>query len=155
MRSVYKVLAYLVAVEVAIQAAVMAFAIAGLVLWIDEGNSADSAAIEGMIEGDVTFTGITGLMLHGMNGMMVIPLLALVLVIVSFFAKVPRGIPAAVAVLVLVIVQVALGLWGHSTAYAALLHGANALVLFVAALHAGRLAGARQSAPAEGSYVSV
>ena len=155
MRSVYKVLAYLVALEVAIQAAAMAFAIAGLVLWIEEGNSADSAAFEAMFEGDVTFTGITGLMLHGMNGMMVIPVLALLLLIVSFFAKVPRGIPAAAAVLVLVVVQVTLGLWGHSSAYAGLLHGANALLLFTAALHAARLASVRKTEPAEGSYVSV
>ena len=31
-------------------------------------------------------------MLHGINGEMVFPLLALLLLIVSFFAKVPRGV---------------------------------------------------------------
>ncbi len=39
-------------------------------------------------------------MLHGMIGMMLIPLLALVLLIISFFAKIPGGVKwAAIRVL--------------------------------------------------------
>ena len=53
-------------------------------------------------------------MLHGMNGMMVIPALALLLFISSFFAKVPRGVAFAGGVLALVVLQVTLGLMGHS-----------------------------------------
>ncbi|HYO38124.1 MAG TPA: hypothetical protein VER39_00540 [Nocardioidaceae bacterium] len=155
MRSVYKVLAYLIALEVAVQAAAMVFAVAGLGIWITEGNSADEAAFEGMFEGDVTFTGVGGLMVHAINGMMVIPVLALVLLIVSFFAKLPRGIAAAAALLLLVVVQVALGLFGHSNAYFGLLHGANALLLFAGALHAARLASVRTTAAAERTYVDA
>ncbi len=38
MRSFYKVLAYVVAAEVAIQAMAMVFAIAGMIRWISEDN---------------------------------------------------------------------------------------------------------------------
>lgn len=156
MKSVYKVLAYLIALGVVVQAAMIAFAVAGLGIWIEEGNTVDSAAFEAMFEGDITYTGVAGMMVHGIAGMMVIPLIALLLLIVSFFAKVPGGIRAALAVLVLVVVQVALGLFGHSNAYAGLLHGANALLLLGAALNAGRLAGTKKAVTEpESEYVSA
>ena len=56
-------------------------------------------------------------MLHGMVGMMLIPLLALVLLIISFFAKIPGGVKWAAIVLGLVVLQVALGIFGHETPY--------------------------------------
>ncbi len=155
MQTVYKVLAYLLALEVAVQAAVMVFAIAGLGIWIEEGNSADSAAFEGMFEGDVTFTGVGGFMVHAINGMMVIPALALVLLVVSFFAKLRNGTKVAAVLLLLVVVQVALGLFGHSNAYSGLLHGVNALLLFTGALHAARLATARTATTVEKTYVDA
>ena len=71
--------------------------------------------------------------------MMLIPLLALALLVVSFFAKLPKGVAAAVVLVVLVALQVTLGILGHSTPYAGLLHGLNALVIFGGALHAARL----------------
>ena len=79
-------------------------------------------------------------MLHGIFGMMLIPLLALVLLIISFFAKIPGGVKWAAIVLGLVVLQVALGIFGHETPYAGLLHGLNALILFAVALH-GRAQG--------------
>ncbi len=77
-------------------------------------------------------------MLHGIIGMMLIPLLALVLLIISFFAKIPGGVKWAGIVLGLVVLQVALGIFGHETPYSGLLHGLNALILFTVALLAGR-----------------
>jgi hypothetical protein len=154
-KSVYKVLAYIIALEVVVQAAVMVFAVAGLGIWIDEGNTADTAAFEGMVEGDVTFTGVVGLMIHGINGMMVIPVLALALLIVSFFARLPGGVRAAAVVLVLVVLQVALGLYGHEVAISGLLHGVNAFLLLGSALHAGRLTRARTAASTERSYATA
>ena len=44
-----------------------------------------------------------------LSGMMIIPALALIFLIVSFFAKVPGGIAWAAYVLLAVVVQVALG----------------------------------------------
>ena len=46
MRTAYKVLAYLVAAEVAIQAMVMVWAIAGLAKWVDGGGVFDKSVIE-------------------------------------------------------------------------------------------------------------
>lgn len=139
MKTVYKVLAYIIAIEVVVQASMIAFAVAGLGIWVDGGGVFDKAAFESE---DLTFTGILGFMVHGINGMMVIPLIALVLLIVSFFAKVPNGVRNAGIVLLLVVVQVALGIFGHETPYAGLLHGLNALVLFSMALYTARSAAA-------------
>jgi hypothetical protein len=135
MRTAYKVLAYLVAIEVAVQAAAMVFAIFGLGTWVSEGGVLDQAASE---SGESLFPEMVGFVVHGMNGVMVIPAIALVLFIVSFFAKVPRGVASAGAVLGLVVLQVALGIGGHSLSFLGLLHGINALALFSAALLAVR-----------------
>lgn len=137
MKSVYRALAYLIALEVMIQAALMAFAIAGLGIWVDEGGVFDKANAEAMFEGDLTFTGVAGMMFHGLNGMMVIPALALIFLIFSFFAKVPGGSKWAAFVLLAVVVQVTLGLSGHSNPYFGMLHGFNVLILFSVAVMAG------------------
>jgi len=44
MRTAHKVLAYLVAVEVAVQAMVMVWAIAGLGKWVDSGGVFDNGS---------------------------------------------------------------------------------------------------------------
>lgn len=138
MRTVYKVFAWLVALGVVVQAASMVFAVAGLGNWVDrEGGVFDKASGEAMFEGDLTFTGVAGFMVHSLNGMTVIPVLALLLLIVSFFAKVPGGILWAVYVVVAVAVQVTLGLLGHQNAWWGMLHGINALILFSVAVMAG------------------
>ena len=139
MKTAYRVLAYLIALMVVVQAAAIAFAVAGLAIWVDEGGVFDKAAFE---DDNLSFTGIAGFMVHGINGMMVIPLLALVLLIVSFFAKVPGGVKYAGIVLALVVIQVTLGIYGHETPYAGMLHGLNALILFSAALYTGRVVSA-------------
>ena len=138
MRTAYKVLAWLVALGVVVQAASMVYGIAGLGVWVDkEGGVFDKAGAEAIFEGDVTFTGVSGFLIHGMNGMMVIPALALIFLIVSFFAKVPGGIAWAAYVLLAVVVQIALGLFGHENAIWGMLHGVNALILFSLAVYAG------------------
>jgi len=138
MRSAYKYLAHGIAGLVAFQAAVMVFAVAGLYNWISDGNTLTESAMTADEPPD--FTGAIGFMLHGMVGMMLIPLLALVLLIISFFAKIPGGVAWAGGVLGLTVLQVALGIFGHETAYAGMLHGLNALILFSVALQAGRRA---------------
>ncbi len=143
MRSVYRFLAGLIALEVLVQAASMAFGVAGLVHWVDDGNTFDKALLE---SDNPEFTGITGLMIHGMNGMMIIPLLALVFFIVSFFAKVPKGVMWAGLTLLFVVIQVTLGLLGHSYPIAGGIHGANALVVFGLAVMAFMRSGAAADA---------
>ena len=110
MRIAYKVLAYLVAAEVAVQAMVMVWAISGLVKWVDDGGVFDMSIMES--EG-TPFPEIAGIMVHGNNGFFVIPGLALLLLIVSFFTKVRGAIKWAAIVFALVVVQVLLGDLGH------------------------------------------
>lgn len=138
MRSAYKAIAYIVAALVIVQSASMVFAVAGLGIWVEGGGVLDAAAFESE---DLAFTGIAGFMVHGVTGMMVIPLLALALLVMSFFTRTPGAVRNAAILLGLVVLQVALGLLGHENAYMGLLHGVNALVLFAAALHTGRAAG--------------
>lgn len=141
MRATYRVLAYLVALGVVVQAAAIAFAYFGLGKWIEDGGVLDKATMESEGSG---FTGVVGFMIHGINGEMVVPALALVLLIVSFFARVPRGVLWAGIVVLLVVLQVALGLLSFAVVGLGVLHGANALVLFAVAVIAAR----RASAPA-------
>lgn len=134
MKTAYRVFAYLIALEVAVQAAAVAFAFFGLGKWIEAGNTLEWADIEGQ---DLSFTGSVGFMIHGLNGTMVIPAIALIFLIFSFFAKVPGGAKWAAFVLLAVVVQVALGIYGHENAYFGMLHGVNALILFSLAVMAG------------------
>jgi hypothetical protein len=135
MRTAYKVLAYLVAAEVVIQAMAMVWAIAGLGKWVDGGGVLDKAAME---SGGTPFPEVTGLLLHGINGSFVIPGIALALLILSFFARMRGAIKWAAIVFVLTVVQGQLGFLGHEIPAVGALHGLNALALFAAALYAGR-----------------
>jgi hypothetical protein len=139
MRTAYKVLAYLVAAEVAVQAMVMVWAIAGLGKWVDGGGVFDKSVIEGSIEGGgMAFPEVFGILVHGINGMFVIPGLALLLLIVSFFTKARGAIKWALIVFVLVVAQGQIGFLGHEFPLVGLLHGLNALALFAVALYAAR-----------------
>jgi len=152
-RKAYQVLAGLIALEIVIQAAAMVFAISGLFVWVSDGGTLDKAALESQ---SIDFTGAAGFGLHAINGMMVIPLLGLLLLIVSFFAKVTGGVKWAGITFLLIILQVALGIFGHETPFSGLLHGVNALVLFsVAAFTAHRVTRATRTQGAERVSVSA
>ena len=68
---------------------------------------------------------------------MVVPIIVLLFLISSFFAKVPGGVKWALFVFLAALVQVALGLFAHSIAGLGWLHGLNALILFGLAVSAG------------------
>jgi len=155
MRGVYRVLAGLVALGVVVQASSMVYAVAGLGKYVDDGGTFDKASGEAMMEGDITFAGAGGFAVHGLNGMMIIPVLALLLLIVSFFAKVPGGILWAGLILLDVIVQVALGLFGHEVPAIGALHGINALILFGLAVSASMRARESRVTPATGAPTST
>src|SRR6266540_7011476 len=110
MRRIYTVLAYVVAAGVVIQAAAIAYGVAGLGKWVDGGGVFDKSVME---SDQTPFPEIVGIMVHGLNGGIVIPVVALLLLISSFFAKVPGGIKWAGLVVLLVIIQVNLGFAGH------------------------------------------
>jgi hypothetical protein len=147
MRRTYRVLAFVIAAEVVIQAMAIAFALAGLGKWVgDEGGVLSKQTME---DSSTSYTGVVGFMIHGINGEMLIPLLVLALLVVSFFAHVEGGVRLAVIILGLVVLQVALGIGLGGVPYLALLHGANAFAILGAAVAAGTRA--RSLAPADGS----
>ena len=110
MRTVYRVLAWIIAVEVLLQAAAITYAVFGLGKWIQEGGVLDKSVMESEVS---AFPEEVGFMVHGINGQMIVPVVAVLLLIVSFFAKVPRGVVLAGTVVGLVALQVVLGMFAH------------------------------------------
>lgn len=126
MRQAYVWLTRLIALGVVAQAAFVAWGMFDVFNAVDDGQ---------------VFTGDdynVGQSLHSVFGIMVIPLLALVLLIVSFFAQVPRGVVFALLVLGLVVLQIVLGFVSFPAPWLGLLHGVNAFVLAGVAGFAGR-----------------
>lgn len=148
MRVVYRILAYVIAAEVALQAAFMAYAVAGLGIWVQDGGVLDAAVMESE---EPPFDEAIGFMLHGINGMMVVPVIALLLLIVSFFAKVKGGIRFAVILLLLVALQIFLGIFGHEAAIFGLFHGIVAFAVYGTAFMAGFRAKRPAPEPAVGN----
>ena len=132
MKNVYRVLAFLVAAGVMLQAAAIAFGMFGLIKWIENGATLDKST-----ELTPAIGGYAGFALHATAGIMVVPAIALLFLISSFFAKVPGGVKWALFVFLATVVQVALGLFSHSIAGLGWLHGLNALILFGLAVSAG------------------
>jgi len=144
MRKTYRVLAWIVAAEVVVQAVAIAWFVFGLGHWVTGGGVLDSASME---SDEIPFTELYGLIVHGINGGIVVPVVALALLIVSFFAKIPGGIKWAAAVLVLTVVQGQLGYLGHDVPAAGAAHGLNAIALLAVAVIAARRAPAREGRP--------
>lgn len=139
MRMAYRIVAWAIGVLVVLQAAFMVFAVAGMTRFIDDGGVVD----KGLVESDESpFPEVVGFMLHGMNGTMLIPLLALILVGISFGNHFAGAKKWALITLGLVILQVVLGYGLFGVPALGFLHGINALLLFASAVYAGRLAGA-------------
>jgi heme A synthase len=151
MKGLYRGLALAVAVLVALQAAFIAYAVFALGAWIEDGGTLDASAFSE--ESTVEVGGSVGFMLHGMAGTIAVPLAALLLLIVSFFAKVPGGVRWALIVFGVTVLQYALALFGRMSEIPALgaLHGLNALVLFgvavTAAMRVKRVVRADQPVP--------
>lgn len=136
MRRTYHVLAHLIAGLVVVQAMMMATAVAGLDHWIDDGATVNKH----VIDKHPSFTGSFGFPIHAITGEMLIPLIALALLVVSFFAKVAAGTRWALYVLGVIVIQVILGVSQGDVPLLGLLHGLNAFILFAVALLAGRRA---------------
>jgi hypothetical protein len=123
MRTAYRVLAYLLALSVAVQASLIAFGAFALENNIDNGPVSD---------GDTT-----GVTLHHSFAYVVL-LFAVALLAVSFGAKVERSVLWAAIPLGLIAVQFFLAYAAYSAAIVGVLHGLNALAIFAVALLAGR-----------------
>jgi len=129
MKSAFRVLALLVALGVVLQAAFIAFA------WFSWMKEIDGGKVLAQ-----NFDYNAGQILHATAGMMVIPVLALLLFILSFFATVPGGVKWAGIVLGVAVLQVLLAFVSFGAPVVGTLHGINALVLAAVAGMAGRRA---------------
>lgn len=138
MRSVYRVLAFLIALEVLVQGMAIAYALAAMGHWVDKGGGTVDKALFDNDNAD--FPGIGGFATHGINGTMIIPILVLLFLIVSFFAKVPGGVRRALVIFGLIVLQVFLGIFSHDVPWLITLHVLNAFGIFMVALMAGRSA---------------
>jgi uncharacterized sodium:solute symporter family permease YidK len=138
MRNVYRALAFLLAIEVVVQAMAIAYAIAGLGKWVeDDGGVLNKQVLD---SDSPDFQGVGGFATHGINGTLIIPVLVILLLIVSFFAKVPGGVQKAAILLGLVALQVFLGIFSHEIPFVIVLHVLNAFASLGMAIAAGRSA---------------
>src|SRR5882757_4995557 len=97
MRAAYRILAGLVAIGVVLQAMFIALA------WFLAIKDMDGGLVI-----DKNYDGNIGHTLHGQVGVLAIPIIALLLLIVSFFAKVDGGVKWALYVFGLVVLQIVL-----------------------------------------------
>jgi hypothetical protein len=134
MRKTYRIFAALIAIEVLVQAAAVAWALFGFGKWIDAGNTFNKTMME-CRDCPWNFTEERGFMIHGLNGGLIIPVLGLVLLIVSFLTRNKTLIQWGAVVFVLVIIQSqVLAPLGREYPALGALHGLNALLLFAAAV---------------------
>ena len=136
MRGAYKGVAALIMLGVLVQAAAVAGGWFGTINEVDDGATITS-----------DYEGNFGHALHGINGMMVMPLLGLILFVLSFFAKVPGGVKWAGFTLLAIVVQITLAFVAFGVPVIGALHGINAFVVFGLALQCVRHSA--MAAPAE------
>lgn len=133
MRMTYRALAIAIVALVALQAASHAWVSAAIGASLSEGQAFDVEAFMAAPE-------FAGIIIHGLSGMYVIPAVALALLVVSFFTRIPRTVLWAGIIVALVAIQVALGVLAHGVTALAFIHGLNALILASAAGYAQWLA---------------
>ncbi|MGM9474669.1 hypothetical protein ACS5PJ_22075 [Pseudarthrobacter sp. YS3] len=136
MRRTYSIIAWIIAGGVAVQAASIAFGLGGMAHYIQDGGVIDKALVES--RQTTTFTGELGFPIHAIVGGMVIPLAALALLVVAFFVKMQGARLWAAVVLGVVALQITLGYSITDMPYLGLIHGANALAVFLSAVYAAR-----------------
>ena len=141
----YRFLAAMIAVLVVVQAGAIAWAFFGMTQWInDEGGVVNKELLD-CTDCDQEFTAEWGFAIHMFfNGLVLIPLTSLILLIVSFFAKVPKGVMLAAVIFGLVLLQVFVlpALSREVGSGFGALHGVNALVLMGVAIMASQRAAA-------------
>jgi hypothetical protein len=139
MRATYRVLALLIAVSVVLQAAFIASA------WFTVLHDADSGAVF-----DKNSQPNWAYVAHSVFGSGVIPLLAILLLILSFFARIPGGVKWAAITFGVVALQFGLAFVGFIAPALGVLHGINAFALAgVASVAARKARQAETSAPVD------
>jgi hypothetical protein len=149
----FRILNYIIAAEVMIQAAMIAWAVFGLGKYIDDGGVVNKDKIEG---DKMIFDGEWGFAVHGINGSTLIPLLGLILLIVAFFAKIPGGVRFAAILFVLIIVQAfVLPIMASGAPFVGMLHGINALAILGMSITGGKMGAAAVAAPSAPSATTA
>ncbi len=134
MRATYRILAMLIAIGVVVQAAAVAFALFDILHKTDDGQFFTKDSQNGGIE------------LHAVLGMMVIPVIALALLVVSFFAGIPGGVKWAAITFGVTVLQIILAYAGKPVPFIGVLHAINAFALAAVAsiaMRQARLAGGK------------
>jgi len=147
MRATYRALGHLIAGMVVIQAAAIAMWAFGMFHWLAEGdgNTVTPQLAKDFLKG---VTGSVGMSIHSI-GSVVIALLAIILLIISFFAKVPSGVKWAGFTFLAVLFQWVIAIVSFVAPGFGFLHGANALVIAWLGWRVAKQAGvAEESAPA-------
>ena len=158
MRATYRFLANTIAVLVVVQAGAIAWAFFGLTNWIQDDNGVVDKALLECTDCEQQFTAEWGFAIHMFfNGLVLIPLVSIILLVVSFFAKVRGGVVLAAVVLGLIVLQVFVlpALSREVGSAFGALHGVNGLVLMGVALMAAKRAGADEPSRAAGQPVSA
>jgi heme A synthase len=145
-KQTYRVVAGLIALGVVVQAS--AIALGGFTVLHDVDN--------GLVV-DKNFDPNLGQMIHGINGMYLMPLLGLILLIVSFLAakQVPGARKWGGIVFGLIVLQVALAFVSFAAPVVGALHGINALAVLGTAIRATMLTRDARPARATGGPVDV
>ena len=127
MRATYKILGHAIAGLVAVQAAAIAMWAFGMFHWLadGDGNTVTPQLADDFLEG---VTGSAGMFIHSI-GSVVIAVLAIVLLIISFFAKIPSGVKWAGFVFLAVLFQWVIAIFSFVVPGLGFLHGANALLI--------------------------
>jgi hypothetical protein len=146
MRRIYSGIGWVVAFLVVVQAGAIAVGFGGMMHFVDGGGVVDKALTESRTLGN--FTGEVGFPVHALVGGLILPLLALVQLIVSWFTRAPGASWLAAGLFLLILIQGTIGYSIKDLPYLGALHGINAFaVLAVAVAGALRLrAAARASA---------
>ena len=137
MRATYRVLAMLVAIGVGLQAAFIAWGTFGIFNGSDNGKSFEKDSPG------------PGFLAHSIGGNAIV-LIALILLIVSFFAHIPGGVKWAGITFGVAVLQYALVIVSFPVPILGLLHGINAFALAAAAsitMRKARLAGTPAAEP--------
>jgi hypothetical protein len=112
------------------------------VAWFAVMHDTDSGAVYDKNSADNWAQGA-----HSVVGMMVLPLIALVLLIVSFFANIPGGVKWAAITFGVTVLQIVLAFVSYSAPVVGALHGINAFALAAVASVAMRQARLAATAP--------
>jgi hypothetical protein len=145
----YRFLALAIAVLVVVQAGAIAWGFFGVSNFINDGGIVDEEFLDCTEDCESVGSADAGFAIHMFFvGLILIPLCSLLLLIVSFFAKVPKGTSLAGAIVVMVILQVFVlpALSREVGSGFGALHGINALLIMGAA--GGAATRAKQSADA-------